>query len=108
MTAAAFQAGDHRASRPAFLDVPMDIFYGPHRRPDLVRHATSTAALTRCRLRVAGMLAFGATPGADPGSDVWNKLRRADRRATPRSRLASAGDPNGMGRGKKSAATHCW
>ena len=97
MTAAAFQAATTAHRGPAFLDVPMDIFYGPVDAPDPVRHtdvdrSPDPDAVTR----VAGMLASAQRPVLILGSDVRERLRRAGRRAT-RPDLASAGDPQRHG-----------
>ncbi|HPJ20072.1 MAG TPA: thiamine pyrophosphate-binding protein, partial [Actinomycetota bacterium] len=99
MTAAAFQAATTAHRGPAFLDVPMDIFYGPVDAPDPVRHtdvdrSPDPDAVTR----VAGMLASAQRPVLILGSDVWNDF--AEQAAV---RLAQTLQvpviPNGMGRG---------
>jgi acetolactate synthase-1/2/3 large subunit len=99
MTAAAFRAATTAHRGPAFLDVPMDIFYAPVEAPDPVRHvdpdrAPDPDALTRA----AAMLAGAERPVLILGSDVWNDfaeeaaLRMAETLQVPVI-------PNGMGRG---------
>ncbi len=99
MTAAAFQAATSAHRGPAFLDVPMDIFYAPVDAPDPVRHVDpdrtpDPEAVTRA----AGMLAGAQRPVLILGSDVWNDF--AEEAAV---RLAETLQipviPNGMGRG---------
>lgn len=99
MTAAAFQAATSAHRGPAFLDVPMDIFYAPVEAPDPVRHVDpdrtpDPEAVTRA----AGMLAGAQRPVLILGSDVWNDF--AEEAAV---RLAETLQipviPNGMGRG---------
>ena len=99
MTSAAFQAATSAHRGPAFLDVPMDIFYAPVDAPDPVRHVDpdrtpDPEAVTRA----AGMLAGAQRPVLILGSDVWNDF--AEEAAV---RLAETLQipviPNGMGRG---------
>lgn len=99
MAADAFAAATSAHRGPAFLDVPMDIFYAPVDAPDPVRHVDpdrtpDPEALTRA----AGMLAGAERPVLILGSDVWNDF--AEEAAV---RLAETLQipviPNGMGRG---------
>jgi acetolactate synthase-1/2/3 large subunit len=99
MTAAAFEAATTAHRGPAFLDVPMDIFYAPVDAPDPVRHSDPDRSPDpEAVTRVAGLLSGAERPVLILGSDVWNDF--AEEAAV---RLAETLQlpviPNGMGRG---------
>jgi len=99
LTAAAFEAATTAHRGPAFLDVPMDIFYAPVEAPDPVRHIDPERAPDPDSIdRIAGMLAGADRPLLILGSDVWN-----DHAEAAAIRLAQTLQlpviPNGMGRG---------
>ncbi len=99
MTAAAFEAATTAHRGPAFLDVPMDIFYAPVDAPDPVRHTDPDRSPDPDAVaQVAGLLAGAERPVLILGSDVWNDFAEdaAVRLATT---LALPVIPNGMGRG---------
>ncbi|MBK6761785.1 MAG: acetolactate synthase [Micrococcales bacterium] len=99
MTAAAFAAATTAHRGPAFLDVPMDIFYAPVDAPDPARHIDPDRNPDpESVARIAGMLAGSQRPVLILGSDVWN-----DHAEDAAVRLAETAQlpviPNGMGRG---------
>ncbi|MFN8184401.1 MAG: acetolactate synthase [Candidatus Nanopelagicales bacterium] len=99
LTAAAFEAATTAHRGPAFLDVPMDIFYAPVDAPDPARHVDPDRSPDpEAVARVAGMLAGSQRPVLILGSDVWN-----DHAENAAVRLAETLQlpviPNGMGRG---------
>jgi len=99
MTAAAFEAATSAHRGPAFLDVPMDIFYAPVDAADPVRHVDpdrvpDSDALTRAAALVAG----AERPVLILGSDVWNDFaEEAAVRFVETLQIPVI--PNGMGRG---------
>ncbi len=99
MTAAAFQSATTAHRGPAFLDVPMDIFYAPVDSPDPVRHVdpdrTPDADVVT---RAAAMLAGAERPVLILGSDVWNDFAE-DAAVRLAETLQVPVIPNGMGRG---------
>ncbi len=99
MTAAAFEAATTAHRGPAFLDVPMDIFYGPVDAPDPVRHTDADRAPDpEAVTRIAGMLASAQRPVLILGSDVWNDFAE-DAAVRLAQTLQLPVIPNGMGRG---------
>ncbi|MEZ5185547.1 MAG: acetolactate synthase [Candidatus Nanopelagicales bacterium] len=99
MAAAAFEAATTAHRGPAFLDIPMDVFYAPVDAPDPVRHTPAERAPDPEAVnRIAGMLAGAERPVLILGSDVWNDF--AEEAAV---RMAQTLElpviPNGMGRG---------
>jgi acetolactate synthase-1/2/3 large subunit len=99
MTAAAFEAATTAHRGPAFLDVPMDIFYGPVDAPDPVRHTdVDRAPDPEAVTRIAGMLASAQRPVLILGSDVWNDFAE-DAAVRLAQTLQLPVIPNGMGRG---------
>ncbi|HQR79779.1 MAG TPA: acetolactate synthase, partial [Actinomycetota bacterium] len=99
MTAAAFQAATTAHRGPAFLDVPMDIFYAPVEASTPERHtdpdrSPDPDAVTR----IAGMLAGAERPVLILGSDVWNDFAE-DAALRMAETLQIPVIPNGMGRG---------
>ncbi len=99
MTAAAFAAATTAHRGPAFLDVPMDIFYAPIDAADPVRlPEPDRTPDPEAVERIAGMLAAAERPVLILGSDVWN-----DHAEGAAVRLAETLQvpviPNGMGRG---------
>ena len=99
MTAAAFEAATTAHRGPAFLDVPMDIFYAPIDAPDPVRApAPDRSPDPEAVTRVAGMLAGAERPVLILGSDVWNDFAE-DAAVRLAETLQLPVIPNGMGRG---------
>ncbi|HPJ20698.1 MAG TPA: thiamine pyrophosphate-dependent enzyme, partial [Actinomycetota bacterium] len=99
MTAAAFEAATSAHRGPAFLDVPMDIFYAPIDAADPVRPPQPDRTPDPEAIeRIAGMLAAAERPVLILGSDVWNDhAEDAAVRLAETLRLPVI--PNGMGRG---------
>ncbi|MCU0294881.1 MAG: acetolactate synthase [Candidatus Nanopelagicales bacterium] len=99
MTAAAFEAATTAHRGPAFLDVPMDIFYAPVDAPDPVRHTDPERAPDPDAVAaVAAMLAGAERPVLILGSDVWNDFAE-DAAVRLAETLQLPVIPNGMGRG---------
>lgn len=99
MTAEAFAAATTAHRGPAFLDVPMDIFYTPAEAPAPERReAPARTPDPEAAARIAELLANARRPVLILGSDVWNDF--AEDAAV---RLAETWQlpviPNGMGRG---------
>lgn len=99
LTAAAFQAATSAHRGPAFVDVPMDIFYAPVEAPDPVRHVDPDRTPDPESLSTAAaMLAGAERPVLILGSDVWNDFgEEAAVRLAETLQIPVI--PNGMGRG---------
>jgi acetolactate synthase-1/2/3 large subunit len=99
LAAQAFEAATTAHRGPAFLDVPMDIFYSPVDAPDPVRHVETDRSPDPEKLsRAAGMLAGAERPVLILGSDVWNDFAE-DAAVRLAETLQIPVIPNGMGRG---------
>ena len=99
MTEAAFAAASSPHRGPAFLDVPMDVFYSPSDAPVPARtKETITAPDEEAVDRIASALAAAHRPVLLLGSDVWNDFAEDAARRMART-LQLPVIPNGMGRG---------
>lgn len=99
LTEAAFAAASTAHRGPAFLDVPMDVFYNPVEAPTPERATQAARAPDEAAVDgIARLLAQANRPVLILGSDVWNDFAEDAARRMART-LQLPVIPNGMGRG---------
>lgn len=99
LTEAAFAAASTAHRGPAFLDVPMDVFYNPVEAPTPERATQAVRAPDEAAVNgIARLLAQANRPVLILGSDVWNDFAEDAARRMART-LQLPVIPNGMGRG---------
>lgn len=99
LTEAAFAAASTAHRGPAFLDVPMDVFYNPVEAPTPERATQAVRAPDEAAVDgIARLLAQANRPVLILGSDVWNDFAEDAARRMART-LQLPVIPNGMGRG---------